>query len=100
MLEKVQQILANKTQCRISITSGTDLYIKKLYEKYLGSKMWIEKINSLTTLPSGKVVLPKAKRYCFCVSSKNFNKFKRLVYPYIQIKHKKRILNNLSIPMP
>ena len=81
-------------QCRVTIISGDKLNLKRLIMKYLKCKMWIEQINKPSTLPSGKKILPNAKRYCFCVSSKNMSTFRKHVYSEMQILHKRRTIEN------
>lgn len=81
-------------QCNIRIASEKNSkYLKILIEKFLNCKCWINKVivDSLMGKPLRKVH-GSCFNYNFYLSSKNLKDFKDNVYPFIQIKHKKNII--------
>ncbi len=81
-------------QCCVRIISGEKrLLLSKYIREYLKCRCWIEKsVRNLEYLPTAKRTIGNSFRHCFYVSSKNFSIFKKLVYPYIQIKHKRNLI--------
>lgn len=81
-------------QCRIRITSGKILEsLKSLVVKHIGCSLWIEKvfIESFIGVPPRRIS-GWGFRHCFYVSSKNIEIIRKFVYPNIQIKHKRQLL--------
>jgi len=81
-------------QCRIRIATGKKIkYLKTLIEEHLNCKCFVNKVivDSVIGVPPRKVH-GECFYYDFYLSSKNYNEFKNLVYPFIQIKHKKKVI--------
>ena len=79
-------------QCEVRIISGKpDWELKRLIIKHLGCSVRLEKffVNSII---EARQVSGKGCRHCFYLSSKNLSTFSELVYPYIQIRHKRKLL--------
>ncbi|NIP40928.1 MAG: hypothetical protein GTN39_05415 [Candidatus Aenigmarchaeota archaeon] len=81
-------------QCRVRITSGKVLSeTKKLVEKHLNCKCNIESyVVSTYSLPRAKVKEGIGYKHYFYISPKNVSIFKRYVYRYLQIAHKRATL--------
>lgn len=83
-------INSKTSQCRIRITSGEkQIWLINLIDNYLNCKSWIEKTIRINEIGINHSI-SKIYRHCFYISSKNILIFKKYVYPFICIEHKKK----------
>lgn len=85
-------------QCQIRITAGERLSkLMELIQRHLNCSCGLETaIVSTYSLPRAKSKFGIGYRHYFYVSPKNIDTIKRLVYPLIQIKHKREKLRIFS----
>ena len=79
-------------QCVIRITAGRESQeLSNLISKHLSCSVGVEKVSCNTKI-EGRSVTGTGYQHYFYLSSKNMLVFTRYVYPYIQIKHKRKQL--------
>jgi hypothetical protein len=84
-------------QCEIRITSGkASQKLRRLISRHLTCSARIEKVY-VNSIIGGRPLTGTGYKHSFYLSSKNLPDFIKLVYPHVQIKHKREILQRFFL---